>query len=77
MTGVRIVRAFGQERAEYEKLTRLNAKTRDTNIRLNKLLGFYWGLSDAVGFSQIGISLAAVIYFFSKFTLMVCVLCML
>ena len=69
MTGVRIVRAFGQERAEYEKLTRLNAKTRDANIRLNKLLGYYWGLSDAVGFSQIGISLAAGIYFCAKGTM--------
>ena len=69
MTGVRSVRAFGQERAEYEKLTRLNAKTRDTNIRLNKLLGYYWGLSDAVGFSQIGISLAAGIYFCAKGTM--------
>ena len=69
MTGVRIVRAFGQERAEYEKLTRLNAKTRDANIRLNKLLGYYWGLSDAVGVSQIGISLAAGIYFCAKGTM--------
>ena len=69
MTGVRIVRAFGQEQAEYEKLTRLNAKTRDANIRLNKLLGYYWGLSGAVGFSQIGISLAAGIYFCAKGTM--------
>ena len=69
LTGVRIVRAFGQERAEYEKLTKLNAKTRDANIRLNRLLGYYWGMSDAVGFAQIGISLAAGVYFCAKGTM--------
>ena len=66
LTGVRIVRAFGQERTEYEKLTKLNAKTRDNYIRLSRLLGYYWGLSDAVGFSQIGISVAAGIIFCAK-----------
>ena len=69
LTGVRIVRAFGQERAEFEKLTKLNAKTRDANIRLNRLLGYYWGMSDAVGFAQIGISLAAGVYFCARGTM--------
>ena len=69
LTGVRIVRAFGQERAEYEKLTKLNAKTRDATIRLNRLLGYYWGMSDAVGFAQIGISLAAGVYFCARGTM--------
>ena len=69
LTGMRIVRAFGQERAEFEKFTRLNATTRDKYVRLNRLLGYYWGFSDAVGYSQIGISLAAGVYFCAKGTM--------
>ena len=64
LTGVRVVRAFGQERAEYDKFTALNKDFAKKNIRLVNLLGFYWGGSDAVGFLQIALSLACGILFY-------------
>ena len=66
LTGVRVVRAFGQQRAEYDKFTRLNADFRKKNIRLVNLLGFYWGSSDAIGYLQIALSLAFGILFYVK-----------
>ncbi|MBR0435877.1 MAG: ABC transporter ATP-binding protein [Clostridia bacterium] len=66
LTGVRVVRAFGQERAEYDKFTALNRDFAKKNIRLVNLLGFYWGGSDAVGYLQIALSLACGILFYVK-----------
>ena len=66
LTGVRVVRAFGQERAEYDKFTALNKDFAKKNIRLVNLLGFYWGGSDAVGYLQIALSLACGILFYVK-----------
>ena len=57
LTGVRVVRAFGQQKSEIDKFTALNATYRKTTYKLIKLLGFYWGLSDSVGYIQIGLSL--------------------
>ncbi len=66
LTGVRVVRAFGQQRAEYEKFTRLNADFCKKNVRLVHLLGFYWGSSDAIGYLQIALSLAFGILFYVR-----------
>ncbi len=66
LTGVRVVRAFGQERAEYDKFTALNGDFRKKNERLVHLLGFYWGSSDAVGYLQIALSLVCGILFYVK-----------
>jgi len=66
LTGVRVVRAFGQQRAEYDKFTRLNDDFRRKNIRLVNLLGFYWGSSDAIGYIQIALSLVFGILFYVK-----------
>ena len=57
LTGVRVVRAFGQQKSEIGKFTKLNASYREKTYQLIKLLGFYWGLSDSVGYIQIGLSL--------------------
>lgn len=57
LTGVRVVRAFGQQKSEIEKFTKLNSTYREKTYKLIKLLGFYWGLSDCVGYIQIGLSL--------------------
>ena len=57
LTGVRVVRAFGQQKSEIDKFTKLNSTYRETTYKLIKLLGFYWGLSDSVGYIQIGLSL--------------------
>ena len=66
LTGVRVVRAFGQQRSEYDKFTRLNQDFRKKNIRLVNLLGFYWGSSDAVGYLQIALSLVFGVLFYVK-----------
>ena len=66
LTGVRVVRAFGQQRAEFDKFTALNKDFCRKNVRLVYLLGFYWGSSDAVGYLQIALSLAFGILFYVK-----------
>ena len=66
LTGVRVVRAFGQQRAEYDKFTALNKDFCRKNVRLVHLLGFYWGSSDAIGYLQIALSLAFGILFYVK-----------
>ena len=66
LTGVRVVRAFGQQRAEYDKFTALNQDFRKKNVRLINLLGLYWGVSDAVGYVQIAVSLVFGILFYIK-----------
>ena len=55
--GVRVVRAFGQQKSEIDKFTKLNETYRVKTYKLFKLLGFYWGLSDSVGYIQIALSL--------------------
>ena len=45
LTGIRVVRAFGQQRNQIEKFTVCNQDFRDRTFRLSKLLGLYWGLS--------------------------------
>ncbi len=57
LTGMRVVRAFGQQKSEIDKFTRLNASYRDKTFRLIQLLGYYWGMSDSVGYMQIALSL--------------------
>ena len=57
LTGMRVVRAFGQQAYEVEKFDRYNRTNRDLYYKLMKLMGFYWGFSDYMGFLQIGISL--------------------
>ena len=66
LTGVRVVRAFGQQRAEYDKFTALNKDFCKKNVRLVHLLGFYWGSSDAVGYVQIALSLVFGILFYVR-----------
>ncbi|MBR0026796.1 MAG: ABC transporter ATP-binding protein, partial [Clostridia bacterium] len=71
LTGVRVVRAFGQQQSEMEKFTECNRHYKKVTYRMIKLLGYYWGLSDMMGYSQIAITLIAGIYFAatSDFTL--------
>lgn len=57
LTGMRVVRAFGQQKSEIEKFTDLNAAYRDKTYKLIRLLAYYWGLSDSVGYMQIALSL--------------------
>ena len=57
LTGMRVVRAFGQQKAEYERFQAVNADFRDKTAKLCSLLGWYWGMSDAAGYLQIALTL--------------------
>ena len=71
LTGVRVVRAFGQQKSEVEKFTERNTDYKEKTFKLQKMLAFYWGMSDSLGYVQIAITLFAGSYFAatSDFTL--------
>ena len=71
LTGIRVVRAFGQQRAQLERFTQIDADYRDKTYRLLRLLAFYWGGSDCAGYLQIALSLVAGVLFVAngEFTL--------
>lgn len=71
LTGMRVVRAFGQQKNEIEKFTVCNEDFRQKTCKLLRLLAFYWGSSDAAGYLQIALSLCAGVVFAStgSFTL--------
>lgn len=57
LTGVRVVRAFGQQRREFDSFTEKNADYKKKTLRVNDLMGYFWSISDAFGYLQIMISL--------------------
>ncbi len=63
LAGVRVVRAFGQQKAEMDNFTEKNSDYKNKNQRLLTMLAYYWGVSDCFGYLQIGISLCAGIYY--------------
>ena len=71
VSGVRVVKAFHQERFEIEKFDRLNHDFTDKTFEMIKLLGIYWSISDFICLFQILAVLLAGIYFsiFSDLTL--------
>ena len=66
LTGVRVVRAFGQQRREMQSFTEKNSDFRKKNLRLNALMAYYWSASDCLGYLQIMLSLAIGVYFAIK-----------
>ncbi len=52
LTGVRVVRAFGQAQKEVEKYEEQNAKTRDKFSKLVWLDAIYWSAGDLMGMAQ-------------------------
>ncbi|MCR5808576.1 MAG: ABC transporter ATP-binding protein/permease [Clostridiales bacterium] len=66
LTGVRVVRAFGQQKRELDNFTEKNADYRKKNLKLTYLMAYYWSASDAVGYLQILISLCVGVYFTIK-----------
>ena len=59
VSGMRVVRAFGQQRSEFENFTEKNADFRKKNDKLLMMLAYYWGCTDGFGYLQIGMSLVA------------------
>ncbi|MDD6467818.1 MAG: ABC transporter ATP-binding protein [Erysipelotrichaceae bacterium] len=53
LSGMRVVRAFHQEKYEIDKLEKHNAQFRDLTYQVIRNLAFYWGGSDFVCLTQI------------------------
>ncbi|MBQ7455307.1 MAG: ABC transporter ATP-binding protein [Clostridia bacterium] len=52
LTGVRVVRAFGQQQREVERFDKVNRDYSRKNFRLTRLLCVYWSSSDALCMTQ-------------------------
>ncbi|MFR7551530.1 MAG: ABC transporter ATP-binding protein [Acutalibacteraceae bacterium] len=63
LTGVRVVRAFGRERFEKDKVNRQNDLFSDMWVRLGRVMGLNWGLGDLLSGLQVITILAAGIFF--------------
>jgi ATP-binding cassette subfamily B protein len=57
LAGIRVVRAFGRREREEERFGQRAADFRDRMLRLIRLLGAYWPLSDLLCFTQVGLVL--------------------
>ena len=63
LSGVRVVRAFGQQEREVEKFDSVNNDLRKKNLRLNELLAIYWGGGDAISMTQTLLTLVVCIIY--------------
>jgi len=57
LTGIRVVRAFARQEHEKQKFATPNARYRDTNLRLVRLMAWFWAPSDLICLSQNGLVL--------------------
>ncbi len=65
LTGIRVVRAFARQDFEIERFSGPNARYRDLNLKLIRLIASYWTISDLIAITQNGIVLMAGIYWVS------------
>lgn len=63
LTGVRVVRAFGQQEYEVEKFEKVSQDFRKKSFKLCKLLAVYWATSDLLSMIQSMLTLLACVYF--------------
>ncbi len=63
LSGVRVVRAFGQQQREVEKFDKRNEDFRKKAKHLNDLLAIYWGGGDAISMTQSLVSLLVCLFF--------------
>jgi len=57
LTGIRVVRAFNRQAFEIEKFAKCNDDYRECEYHMMKIMACFWGLSDFISFSQVGIVL--------------------
>ena len=62
LSGVRVVRAFGQQAREEEKFNRVSDEFRQKAVRVNLLLAGYWSFGDFLSMAQHLLTLAVSIY---------------
>ncbi len=53
LTGVRVVRAFGREKFERERFTKMNNRFAKEWIDMGYTMGFFWGIGDFVSVMQV------------------------
>ncbi len=63
LSGVRVVRAFGQQQREVEKFDKVNDDLRAKNLHLNMLLSVYWGGGDTLSMLQTLLTLVVCIIY--------------
>ena len=63
LTGVRVVRAFGQQEYEVEKFEEASADYRKKSFRINVLLAVYWATGDCISMLQSMVTLLACVFF--------------
>ncbi len=57
LTGIRVVRAFNRQAFEIGKFAQCNDDYRECEYQMMKIMACFWGLSDFISFSQVGIVL--------------------
>ncbi len=62
LTGIRVVRAFNRQAWEIEKFAKCNDDYRECEYHMMKIMAYFWGLSDLITFSQVGIVLSGGAY---------------
>lgn len=62
-SGVRVVRAFGQQQDEVERFDSRNVEYRDVTYKLIRYLGYYWGGTDIICCFQILATLVFGVYY--------------
>lgn len=63
LTGVRVVRAFGQQEYEVEKFEKVSQDYRKKSFKLSKLMATYWATSDALSMIQSMVTLLTCVFF--------------
>lgn len=63
ISGVRVVRAFGQQQQEMEKFDVDNNQYRDSSMKVSRLMAAYWGGTDIMAFIQMGLVITAGSYY--------------
>ena len=53
LTGVRVVRAFGQERSEMDKFTKQNDYYTSRWVKMAKIMSRFWSVSDIISGIQV------------------------
>lgn len=62
VNGVRVVKAFNNERFEIDKFNKKSGKYRDESRKLNNIMGIYWGTSDCLTMAQYGLTVTICIF---------------
>lgn len=57
VSGMRVVRAFGQQKRELDSFTEKNRDFSKKTYKLTRLMALFWGITDSIGYTQIAITL--------------------